>query len=270
MHLIFTLGFAHIRCVTWCPSKQVSWGRACCLFSIPDSTEQSSSICSGDSGQPSTRVGFASLRFLTASLHPAPCFLGRKPKGPADSHPMGGGPWAWIWAGGEWCRQPPRDGLSPTRKGDRESQPTQHPLLPLALPLRFLANYIQRKKNQSTPKVGEGNPAYFYQIFLFWDQKHRTSQIKLSESQMWTHFKWKTHPSSRAELSLRKPMIAVSDTRAFLPRAGPRRWREGNGADEGLACLPAPLGRSWAEFRLIRFGGHWKSARHLWILQKGG
>lgn len=63
-----------------------------------------------------------------------------------------------------------------------------------------------------------------------------------------------THPSSRAELCLRKPMIAVSDTRGFLRRVGPRRWRERNGADEGLACLPSALGRSWAEFRLIRFG----------------
>lgn len=88
----------------WFVSSVGELGWAPCLFSIPDTTAQSSSICSGDSGQPSTRAGFASRRLLTACLHPAPFFLGRKPKGAADSHPRR--VLASLWWKGSF-RQPP-------------------------------------------------------------------------------------------------------------------------------------------------------------------
>lgn len=128
-----------------------------------------------------------------ASLHPAPFFLGRKPRGTADSH--------WRRAlglpldGREWYRQPPCGWpCHPPRKAIvKASPPSAHcsrsPFLCASSPTTR-----NRRKINPHRKRGMGvDLAYFHQIFLFcfvfWDQKHRTSQIKLSESQMWTHFK---------------------------------------------------------------------------------
>lgn len=63
-----------------------------------------------------------------------------------------------------------------------------------ALSLYLSFSSLQAKSNRSKinlPRKEKKNQAYFHKIFLFCflDQKHRTSQIKLSESQMWIRFK---------------------------------------------------------------------------------
>lgn len=151
MHLICTLGFTHIRCHHLCvPVSSWARGWARCLFSIPDTTEQSSSICSGDSGQPSTCVSSFCFSEVSNGLPASHAvFPGqetqRDSRQPLEEGP--GSPSGWkgmVQAAPMWMAS------SPTRKGDRESKPTQRPLFPLALPLCFLANYTQQKKNQST------------------------------------------------------------------------------------------------------------------------
>lgn len=96
-----------------------------------------------------------------------------------------------------------------------------------------------RKEKQTKKKT-----AYFHKFlfcFVFLEQKPRASQIKLSESQMWARFKWKTHPVISGRTLLKETGDCGARRRAFSLESLSRTVRrEKNGADEGPACLSTP------------------------------
>ena len=120
------------------------------------------------------------------------------------------------------------------------------------------------------------NQAYFHQkkiLFCFFGSETQVFPNQVKWVPDVDSFQMKnTPPSSQAELCLRKPVIAMPDTREFLQRVCPSLWRgRGMGKMKGWRASPPP-GEKRDRIQVNEVGGSmWtnqRSGKHLWIVPR--